>query len=106
MSAQYVAFVIVIAAAALMSTPVTPAFAADGTTVFDRVCSYCHKTGRLNAPVFGNKEVWAARIAQGSETLYQHALNGVGMMPAKGGDKTLSDDEVKAAVDYIVNGSK
>ncbi|QWR78527.1 c-type cytochrome [Candidatus Magnetomonas plexicatena] len=90
----------------LVSIAYKPAYSADGKAVFDKVCSFCHKTGKLTAPVFGNKELWSPRIAKGAKTLYQHAIEGVGMMPAKGGENTLSDDEVKAAVDYIVNESK
>ncbi|KWT78985.1 c-type cytochrome [Candidatus Magnetominusculus xianensis] len=98
--------VIVFTAVMLILAQVVPGLAADGKAVFDKVCSPCHKTGKLGAPVFGNKEAWAGRIAQGKEALYQHVTEGLGMMPAKGGDAALSGDEVKAAVDYIVNESK
>ncbi len=54
----------------------------------------------------GNKDEWAPRIAQGKDTLYKHAIEGFtgakGMMPARGGAATLSDDDVKAAVDFMV----
>ncbi|MBF0488301.1 c-type cytochrome [Candidatus Magnetominusculus dajiuhuensis] len=92
--------------AVLVLVAMVPAYGADGKAVFDKVCTFCHKTGRLTAPVFGDKELWAPRIAKGKDTLYQHAINGHGMMPAKGGEATLSDDEVKATVDYMVSESK
>lgn len=61
------------------------------------------------APKFGDKAAWAPRIAQGLDTLYQHAINGFqgksGVMPPKGGS-SASDDEVKAAVRYITDAAK
>jgi len=54
------------------------------------------------APKFGNKVAWSQRIAQGRETLYNNAINGLRGMPPRGGNPALSDDEVKAAVDYMV----
>jgi cytochrome c5 len=83
-----------------------------GKKVFNGLCVSCHGTGLPGAPQFGNKEEWAPRIAQGKDTLYQHALHGFSSgaggvpMPPKGGNPALSDDEVKAAVDYMVANSK
>ncbi|WP_324781073.1 c-type cytochrome [Thiobacillus sedimenti] len=78
-----------------------------GKKVFGAVCSMCHASGAAGAPKFGNKEEWGPRIAQGKDVLYKHALEGFtgskGMMPARGGSATLKDDEVKAAVDYMVH---
>lgn len=80
--------------------------AASGETVYQNTCSACHASGVAGAPVFGSADAWGDRIAKGKETLYQHALNGFqgdsGVMPAKGGNSGLSDEEVKAAVDYMV----
>jgi len=83
----------------------------DGKAVFDGLCTACHSVPGIGAPVFGNKEEWAPRIAQGKDTLYTHAINGFTgaqgfMMPAKGGNPALSDEEVKAAVDYMVSNSQ
>jgi len=62
------------------------------------------------APKPGDKADWGPRIAQGEETLYKHALEGYtgakGMMPARGGGAALKDEEVKAAVDYMVAQSR
>lgn len=89
----------------------TPAPAADnqasaGEGVFKKVCSMCHQTGAAGAPKLGDKSDWGPRIAQGKDTLYKHALEGFngakGAMPAKGGNPSLSDDEVKSAVDFMV----
>jgi cytochrome c5 len=80
-----------------------------GKKLFEAACSACHGAGIAGAPKFGDKAAWSARIAQGKETLYTHAIKGFqgkgGMMPAKGGS-TASDEEVKAAVDYMVAAAK
>jgi cytochrome c5 len=62
----------------------------------------CHQAGMNGAPKFGNKVAWAPRIAQGREKLYEHAIKGLRGMPPKGGSTNLTDDQVKAAVDYMV----
>ncbi|MBI1395712.1 MAG: c-type cytochrome [Betaproteobacteria bacterium] len=79
-----------------------PAGKPDGKAVFDKVCSVCHGAGIAGAPKAGDKAAWGPRIAQGKDTLYEHALKGIRAMPAKGGNPSLSDAEVKAAVDYMV----
>lgn len=77
-----------------------------GKKVFGTVCSLCHASGAAGAPKLGDKADWGPRIAQGKDVLYKHALEGFtgskGQMPARGGSATLKDDEVKAAVDYMV----
>jgi cytochrome c5 len=77
-----------------------------GEQVVQAVCAACHSTGAANAPKTGDKAAWAPRIAQGMDALYKSALNGKAVMPARGGNPALSDDEVKAAVDYLVKQSK
>lgn len=81
-----------------------------GKGVFNKTCSLCHASGVAGAPKPGDQADWGPRIAQGNDTLYKHALEGFtgakGMMPARGGSTTLTDDEVKAAVDYMVGLSK
>jgi cytochrome c5 len=78
-----------------------------GKSVFNKTCALCHAAGVAGAPMPGNKDDWGPRIAQGMDTLYKHALEGFtgakGMMPARGGAATLSDDEVKAAVNHMVS---
>jgi len=73
-----------------------------GKKTFDSVCTACHTAGVAGAPKFGDKAAWAPRIAQGKNTLYNAALHGLRAMPAKGGNPSLSDEQVKAAVDYMV----
>ena len=72
-----------------------------GDAVYNASCSACHGTGAAGAPKVGDKGAWGPRMAQGKATLYQHALNGIRAMPPKGMCMTCSDDEIKAAVDYM-----
>lgn len=74
----------------------------DGEDIYSNVCSACHESGAAGAPVRGNEEGWAERSEQGFATLLEHAINGIGAMPPKGGNPNLSDEEVEAAVAYLV----
>lgn len=82
----------------------------DGAAIYDQACKLCHDTGVAGAPKLGDKTAWKERIAQGRDVLVDHALHGfqgkVGMMPPKGGQAQLTDDEVAAAVDHIVGQSQ
>ena len=80
--------------------------AADGKKVFDSTCTACHATGVAGAPKVGDKAQWGPRIAQGMDTLVQSALKGKGAMPPKGGNASLSDADVRAAIEYMVSQSK
>jgi cytochrome c len=77
-----------------------------GKPIYEKTCAICHNSGAAGAPIFKDKEAWAPVIAQGMETVYKNALQGKGAMPPKGGNMNLSDDELKAAVDYMVTHSK
>jgi cytochrome c5 len=98
------------AAPVVAATPVAveapKAPSVDGKKIYNTVCFACHASGVAGSPKFGDKEAWAPRIATGMDALYHTALTGKGAMPPKGGNMTLSDDKVKAAVDYMVNQSK
>ena len=74
----------------------------DGEGIYGNVCSACHASGAAGAPIRGEEDAWAARTEQGFATLVDHAINGIGAMPAKGGNASLSDEEVEAAVAYMV----
>jgi len=95
--------------AAPAAAPTTTASAAGGgdlvlgEKIFGATCATCHGAGVLGAPKAGDKTAWGPRIAQGKDTLYKHALEGFKMMPAKGGNAALKDEEVKAAIDYMVS---
>ena len=78
---------------------------ADGKKVYEATCQACHGGAVPGIPAVGKKEDWAPRIKQGKDTLHKHAIEGFNAMPAKGGNGSLSDDEVKAAVDYMANQS-
>ena len=78
----------------------------DGQVIYDNVCMACHTTGAGGSPKLVHAE-WDARVAQGNETLYKHAIEGYtgnsGLMPAKGGRTDLTDEQVKASVDYMIS---
>lgn len=76
-----------------------------GEEVYNNVCMSCHTSGAAGAPVIGNSNQWSDRLSKGKDTLYANAINGIGIMPAKGGVSSLSDDEIKLAVDYILSES-
>ena len=78
-----------------------------GQQVFAQVCKTCHEAGIAGAPKVGDKSLWAPRIAEGESTLVQHAINGYqgksGVMPPKGGNPGLTDDEFNSAVVYMAD---
>ena len=92
--------------------PAAAAPAADlgGEEVYNMACVACHGAGVAGAPKMGDKGAWAARIAQGMDTLNEHAIKGfqgqTGFMPAKGGRTDLSDKSIINAVEHMVAGSK
>jgi len=77
-----------------------------GDDVYKTSCMACHDTGAAGAPKKGDKAAWAPRLAQGMDTIYGHAINGFNGMPPKGTCMTCSDDDIKAAVDFMVEASK
>jgi len=83
----------------------TPA-ASPGEAAYNKVCFACHAQGVAGAPKYGDAAAWAPRIAKGIETLHKHAIEGfqgeAGLMPPKGGAVDMADDDVKAAVDFMV----
>jgi len=91
------------------TTAVAPgvADAAIGEGIYKKTCFLCHGTGAGGAPLLTDSADWAPRVAQGTDVLYQHAIAGFtgskGMMPPKGANMALSDDEVKATVDYMLS---
>ena len=95
--------------AGAIATPAVAGNNAAGKALFNSTCTACHGAGIAGAPKFGDKAAWAPRIAQGTNTLYQHAIKGFqgefGTMPPKGGS-TAPDADVKAAVDYMVAAAK
>jgi cytochrome c5 len=79
-----------------------------GEEVYNSACMACHMTGAAGAPKVGDADAWAPRIAKGMDALYNSGVNGVagtGMM-AKGGCMACSDEEIYAAVDFMVESSQ
>ena len=89
---------------------IDPEQIAMGKTIYQKNCMACHAAGVAGAPKLSDAAVWEPRIAQGMETLNDHAINGfkgsMGYMPPKGGFAALDDDKVKAAVAYMVSASQ
>lgn len=77
-----------------------------GEEVYTSTCHTCHDAGVGGAPKLGDKAAWKERLAQGPNTLHDHAIAGIRAMPPKGTCMSCSDDEIKEAVDYILKKSK
>ncbi len=93
------------AAPVVAAAPVA-AKAPSGKETYDVKCFACHGTGAAGAPKLGDKDAWAPRVAQGIDTLYEHALSGFNAMPPKGACMDCSDDTIKIVVDYMVESVK
>ncbi|CAH0447143.1 hypothetical protein LMG10661_03208 [Ralstonia syzygii subsp. syzygii] len=99
------------AGATAVAVPAAPAAAPQaaagdiGKKVYDSTCQMCHAAGVAGAPKFGDKAAWAPRIAEGKAKMYDIALHGKGAMPPKG-TYAGSDDDVKAAVDFMAAAAK
>jgi cytochrome c5 len=98
---------VVAAAPALVPAAKGPAPSAEvlatGEKIYTATCLACHGAGVLGAPKFGDKAMWAPRIAKGMDALYANSIKGINTMPARGGNAALKDDEMNAAVDYMVS---
>jgi cytochrome c len=93
--------------AAQIATPEIVAAPLTGPQVYNAICIACHSPpGVGGAPALGDGDAWAPRIAQGKDTLIDHALHGfsgsTGIMPRKGGRVDLSDEEIIAAIEYMI----
>lgn len=96
--------------AAMNPAPNAVAASLTGRQVYNEVCVACHTPpGFGGAPALGDSKAWAARLDSGVDTLVEHALNGysgsTGIMPKKGGRTDLSDAEIVAAVEFMVEQS-
>ena len=95
----------VAAAAPAAAAAATTSDPAVGKALYEKSCTVCHAAGVAGAPKSGNKEEWAPRIAKGMDALYKSSINGLNAMPPRGAS-TATDDEIKAAVDYMVNAAR
>jgi cytochrome c5 len=77
-----------------------------GSDIYNRNCVACHSAGVAGAPIYGDIAAWAARLEKGIETVYANGINGINSMPVRGTCMDCSDDEVIAAIDYILDNSK
>lgn len=77
-----------------------------GEKVYQQNCALCHASGVSGSPKFGDKGEWGPRIAKGIDTLLKHAIQGFNAMPPKGACGTCTDDEIKAAIEYMIQHSK
>ena len=77
-----------------------------GEAVYKATCVACHAAAVMGAPKPGDKAAWQPRIAAGMDALYANSLKGIKLMPPKGGNPSLKDEDVKSAVDYMVSQSK
>jgi len=98
------------AAAAKAASQVAYGGTLDGSVIFQNLCTGCHTSGVGNAPTMVRGQ-WTARIAQGTDLLYKHAIEGYngasgGVMPPKGGNPALTEEQVKASVDWMLENLK
>jgi len=82
----------------------------DGSVIYQNLCAACHTNGVALAPMLTAAGM-GARAAKGTELLYRHAIEGFvgpdgGIMPAKGGNPALTDEQVEVAVDYMLANSR
>ena len=82
------------------------AMAADGKAVYEKTCVACHAAGVANAPKFGDKAAWAPRAALGKAALLNSVKTGKGAMPPKAGNADLKDDDIAAAIDFMLAAAK
>lgn len=90
------------ALAATTAGAAAPVPAAKVEQIYKATCMACHGSGVMGAPKVGDKAGWKTRLAKGKPVVYTNAINGFKMMPPKGGNPGLKDDELKAVVDYMI----
>ncbi|MDI5889945.1 c-type cytochrome [Halomonas rhizosphaerae] len=76
---------------------------ADGESIYGSVCAACHDSGAAGAPMYEDEDAWADRVDKGWDELLANAINGIGAMPARGGNSSLSDEEVEAAMAHMLD---
>lgn len=74
-----------------------------GAELYQQNCKVCHAQGINGAPIVGNQKMWAKRVAQGEDVLVQHAMEGFGLMPAKGGNESLTETEIRQVVKFYLS---
>jgi cytochrome c5 len=100
---QRLSFVLVATVGCALANAAAPI---NGEKVYSTNCLSCHASGVLGAPKPGDKAAWQPRVAKGMAVVYSNAMKGLKMMPPRGGNGSLKDDEIKAAVDFMVAKAK
>lgn len=85
------------------SQPVVNPLLEEGKAIVKANCFVCHAQGINGAPIIGNARMWGDRPAQGIDTLVQHAMTGYGLMPAKGGNESLTEKDLQLAISYMLS---
>ena len=97
---------VMIMAAALLAGVLQSAAAADGQAVYDKSCKLCHDKGVMGSPKTGDKDKWAPLIKGGDAALEESVIKGKGKMKPRAGNSSLSDEDIKAAVAYMISKSQ
>ena len=79
-----------------------PVAAADGKTVYGQTCAACHASGLAGAPKVGDRAAWAPRTGVGKGGLLASVVKGKGAMPPKAGNASLTEEDIGAAIDYML----
>lgn len=78
----------------------------DGKTIYESLCNACHTSGAGGSPMLTDKTYWATRVSLGADTLIKHAIEGYtgskGVMPARGGNPALTDEQVASTVNWMI----
>jgi len=74
-----------------------------GEEIVTKNCKVCHASGLNGAPIIGNNKMWGPRVSKGHDALVSNAINGFGLMPAKGGQDHVTDEEIDLAVGYLLS---
>lgn len=97
---------LLIAAAAALLTPAAAMAERSGEEVYNTKCSVCHVAGVAGAPKFGDAAAWAPRTEKGIDALLATAITGLNAMPPKGTCMDCSDNELKSAIQYMLDANK
>lgn len=94
----------------LILCALTGCSSSEGKEIYLKNCAGCHDRGVAGAPSIGDKNAWAPRLARGEKALIMNSIQGytgkAGIMPARGGNSSLSDEQVRAATLYLLNNSR
>lgn len=97
---------VLLAAAGALGVSVAAQAEDKGQEIYQKTCNVCHAAGVAGAPKLGDKEAWAPRAAKGIDALLASATKGLNAMPPRGTCATCSDDDLKAAIEYMVSNSQ